>query len=106
MLVFDDGIDDRCERRIRPALPPVVAGFGQVSEVVDRAGADNGAAFAVKCYAPWITRALAKDLKLTSLRMDAKELACKFKPLAILLDDAGMKNAVEAIQPSIWPPCE
>ena len=93
-------------RSIRPTLPPVGAGFGKVPEVVDHAGTDKGAAFAVKCNAPWITRALAKDLKLTSLCMNTKHRTCKIKAFLLLLNCAGIKIAVESIQPTVWPPCQ
>ena len=39
MAVIDDRFDDPGERRIRPALAVIIAGFGQVPEMVDHAGA-------------------------------------------------------------------
>ncbi len=88
-------------RSIGPTLPSVGAGFGKVPEVVDHAGTDKGAAFAVKCNAPWITRALAKDLKLTSLCMNTKHRTCKIKAFFFCSIVLGLKTPLSPYsQPS------
>ena len=75
MLVLDDRADLPGERRIGPALAVVVAGLGQVPEVVDHAGADEGAAFVVPGDAPGIARPFAEELELARPRMDAEQRA-------------------------------
>ena len=67
MLVLDDRVELPGERRIRAALAMVVAGLGQVPEVVDHAGADEGAALAVEGDAPGVARPLAEELELARL---------------------------------------
>ena len=63
MLVLDDRVDLPGERRIRAALAMVIAGLGQVPEMVDDAGADEGAALGVPGDAPGVARPLAEQLK-------------------------------------------
>ena len=75
MLVLDDRVDLPGERRIRPALAMVVAGLGQVPEVVDHAGAREGAALGVPGDAPGVARPLAEELEDSRVRGWMRKIA-------------------------------
>src|SRR5882724_8653886 len=104
MLVLDDGADLPGERRIRAALAMVVAGLGEVPEVIDDAGGDEGVAVVIEGEAPGIAGALAEDFELLGPGMDAEQGAREVKRLAVLLDDAAIEDAVQAIKPAIGAP--
>ena len=64
MLVLDDRVDLPGERRVRAALAVVVAGLGEVPEVIDHAGADEGAPFVIQGDAPGIAGPFGEEFEL------------------------------------------
>ena len=75
MRVVDDRFELPRVRRIRTALAMVVAGFGQMPQMIDHTGADEGAALVVEGDAPGIARPFGKQLELARPRMNAKQRA-------------------------------
>src|SRR5262249_15992455 len=100
VLVLDDRVHLPGIGRIPPALAVVVAGLDQMPEMVDHAGADEGAAFGVKRNAPGIARSLAKDLEVAGARMNTEHRTGEVMRFAAILDLATVENAVEAIEPA------
>jgi len=69
-------------------------------------GADEGAALAVPGDAPRVARALAEQLELARLRMNAEQGTGEVELLPLMLDVAVIEDAVEAVQPAIGAPGE
>src|SRR5262249_51339553 len=105
-LVLDDGLNLPRVGRVRAALAVVVAGLGQVPEVVDDTGADEGAALGVEGDAPGVAGAFAEDLEVLRPRVDAEHRAGELVFLAAVLDAAVVEDAVETVQPAVGPPGE
>src|SRR5262249_34766134 len=104
VAVLDDAADLPRERRIRAPLAMVVAGLGEVPEVIDDAGGDEGIAVVVEREAPPVRGAFAEDLELLRARVDAETGAREIECLAVLLDDAAIEDAVEPIEPAVRAP--
>src|SRR6202044_1081591 len=60
----------------------------------------------VERQAPGIAGPFAEDFEFLRLRMDAKQGTSEVEGFAVLLDDAAIENAVEAIEPAIRAPGE
>ena len=73
VLMLDDAFDLPGERWIGAPLSMVVARFGQVPQVIDDAGTDEGFAVCIEGDSPGIAGSFAKDLEFPSPRMDTEQ---------------------------------
>ena len=104
VLVVDDRLQLPGERGVRAALPVVIAGLGQVPEVVDHAGAGEGVADLVEGDPPGVAGPFAEDLEVAGLRVDPEDGAGEFVDLAAMLDPGRVEDAVPAVEPAVRPP--
>ncbi len=104
MLMVDDRVEHPGERRIRSALAVVIAGLGEVPEVVDHAGAGEGRAVGVPGDPPGVARPFAKDLEIAGLGIDPKHGAGEFVTLAAIVDLGRVEDAVPAVQLAVRAP--
>ena len=77
-----------------------------VPQVVDHAGADEGAAFLVPSDAPGVAGAFAEQLEIPSPRVNAEQGAGELVVAASMADVAVIEDAVQTVQPAIGPPNE
>ena len=106
MLVLDDRADLPGERRIRPALAVVVAGLGQVPEVVDDAGADERVAFGRRRRRPrgcWSPRRRAGTRCVLGWMRNRAQVNSNVLA-ARCLTCAVVEDAVEAVEPAVGAP--
>ena len=106
MLVVHDGVDLPSMRWVGAALAMVITGLGQVPQVIDHAGADEGVAQWIESDAPGIASPLAEQTELLGARIDAKHGARKLVGALRSFYARWIKDAVEAIQESIGAPGE
>lgn len=83
MTVLDDAFNFPGEGRIGAPLTVVVAGFGEVPEVIDDAGADEGFAGIIESDTPGVAGTFAEHLKFACGRMDTEHGACEFPAFAV-----------------------
>ena len=113
MFVADDTFNLPRERRIGASLAMVIPRLRQMPQMVDHTCADERFSFIIKCYAPGIAGAFAEDLKLASLRVNAKHRTSEVpwllsvfevRILRTVNNMGRIEDAVEPIQPAIWSP--
>ena len=105
MLVFDDRLDLPGERRIRPSLAVVVAGFGQVPEMVDHAGADESCSLAIPGHPPGVARPFANRFEVARPRMNAKHGAGEVVVLRPRCSTSlRIEDPVQSVEPAIGAP--
>ena len=106
VLVTDYGAQDPSVGRIRPALPQVVTGFGQMPKVVDHAGGNKCRSQRVEGDSVGVAGALGKNLELVRDRVEAPHGAGEGVFLALMANDTGIEYTVETVEPAVGTECE
>ena len=104
MFVFHNGFNLPSEWRIRPALSMVVAAFGDVPQVVNHTGTEEGTSFVVPGHAPGVAGSFGEQLKISGFGVDTEQCTSEAVLFSPILHMAEVEHAVDAIQPTIWPP--
>ena len=84
--VIDNRLHLPGKRWIGAALAVVIAGFREVPEVIDHAGASEKLAFSVDGNAPGVGSSFTEQLEVACFRMDSKNRSRKVVSLTTVAD--------------------